>query len=78
MSDQLSGAVDKAKAFKIQDLTSYVRNLAKEPPTLSTVQPQVLQGIQVSLNMKLVYSTIFAHSQPSLAELLVRLKNLLI
>ena len=47
MADQLQGAVDKAKSFKVQDLTTYVRNLTKDPPTLATIQPRVLEGIQV-------------------------------
>ena len=49
MADQLQGAVDKAKSFKVQDLTTYVRNLTKDPPTLATIQPRVLEGIQVQL-----------------------------
>ena len=51
MADQLQGAVDKAKSFKVQDLTTYVRNLTKDPPTLATVQPRVLEGIQACISL---------------------------
>lgn len=63
MADQLQGAVDKAKSFKVQDLTTYVRNLTKDPPTLATIQPRVLQGIQACTSRILMsLATIIFHT----------------
>ena len=58
MADQLQGAVDKAKSFKVQDLTTYVRNLTKDPPTLATIQPRVMEGIQACFSQVLASATV--------------------
>lgn len=50
MANQLKAAANKASIPQLKDLTSYVRNLAKEPPKidLSKVQPYIETKLTVS------------------------------